>query len=482
MCVDNDWEPFEWVEKGVHKGIAGDLIRLISANVGVKVRLIDTAGWKETLQYSREGKCDILSFLNKTPEREKWLTFTEPIFKDPNVLVGRNEMKYITDLDNYRGSVVLPEGTSIQERFEKQYPHLKIMEVKNEKEAFKAVEEKRADLTLRSMVMTAVTIKNEGLFNLKIVGEPEGFENQLRIGVLKEKPEIRDILNKGIEKITKEDTENIINKYVTIVIKKDEDLTTIIYVLTGVLLILALGSIWTYTLRKQVAIEVAKNEENQKLLFEKNRQAELVGLIANISHQWRDGLSSISSLNLSVLTKLDFGKKVEESELKEFLMKIDNSIGFMSNTMESFLNFYKTSKEEEDFDLKESFDETVAIIDTKIKHGKLTINYQEEESVRLTGVKNQWMHVWLNIINNTINASVKHEIERPTLNVVVKEDLITFSDDCGGVEDKILEKIQNGTSHGLGIKMSREITQKFGWKMELKNSDKGLLHKISKVS
>lgn len=102
MCVDPDWVPFEKINKnGKHEGIATDLINLISKRLNIQITLIPRKTWEETLEYSKSKKCDILSFINETPLREEWLIFTEPIFEDPNVLVGRTDYPMVEDLSIY---------------------------------------------------------------------------------------------------------------------------------------------------------------------------------------------------------------------------------------------------------------------------------------------------------------------------------------------------------------------------------------------
>lgn len=144
MCVDPDWEPFEIINKnGIHEGIAGDLIRLIQKRLDIKIILVPTKSWEESLEKSKNYECDIMSFLNQTPKREEWLTFTEPIFKDPNVLVGRAENQYIEDLSKIKASIALPYGTAMSELFALDFPNLTIIPTVTENEAFKLVEEKK---------------------------------------------------------------------------------------------------------------------------------------------------------------------------------------------------------------------------------------------------------------------------------------------------------------------------------------------------
>ena len=162
--------------------------------LNITIKLIPTKTWDENIALSKDKKCDILSFLNETAKRKEWLNFTEPIFTDPNVLVGRIEKPYIEDISKVNLSIALPRETAMAERFAKDFPNLTIIPTTTEEEAFKLVSEQKADITLRSMIITAYAIKKEGIFNLKIIGEPKGYENNLRIGVRLDEPILKDIL------------------------------------------------------------------------------------------------------------------------------------------------------------------------------------------------------------------------------------------------------------------------------------------------
>lgn len=262
MCVDPDWEPFEKInEKGLHEGISADLIKLISDKLNLEIKLIPTKDWDESIDFSKEKKCDILSFLNETAKRKEWLTFTKPIFKDPNVLIGRSEKSYIDDISKENLSIALPRQTAMGERFAKDFPNLTIIPTSSEDEAFKLVEERKADITLRSMIITAYTIKKNGLFNLKIIGQPKGYENNLRIGVRNDEPILRDILNKAIETITQKDTDDIVNEYVTIIIEETSKFITDLWVLWVLLIAFFMILLWNYMLNQKVKKEIKRNQK-----------------------------------------------------------------------------------------------------------------------------------------------------------------------------------------------------------------------------
>ncbi|MBU4438260.1 MAG: transporter substrate-binding domain-containing protein, partial [Firmicutes bacterium] len=221
ICVDPDWIPYEEIDaSGKYSGIAADLIDLIAERSGVTLELVPTDNWEASLDESQVGGCVVLSFLNDTPVREGWLVFTNTYFTDPSVLISREDHPFIANLsDLYGETMALPKGTSTEERIRREYPNIGIILVDSEVDAIKMVENRQADMTLRSMTMAAYTIKQEGFFNLKIVEDLPDYTNNFRLGVVNSQPMLRDILNKGIATLTPQEVQKIVNQYVSITVE-----------------------------------------------------------------------------------------------------------------------------------------------------------------------------------------------------------------------------------------------------------------------
>ena len=480
MCVDPDWEPFEIIEDHKHKGIAADLIRLISKKLNTEIKLIETKTWQETLLFSKEKKCDILSFLNETPARKEWLVFTQTLFEDPNVIISRNEFPLIKDLSTLENkTIAIPSGTAMYEFFEKDFPKLKVIPVESEKEAFSLVDERKVDLTVRSLIIAAYTIKKEDLFNLKIVAKPLKYKNDLKIGVLKDEVILKDILNKAIQNISKEEKENIINKHVSIEIPNDHEyLFLLMYLLITIAGITIIVLLWNYQLRKRITIEVIKNTEQQSLMFQQNKKAELGNLIGNISHQWRDSITKIGYINLNLRAKLFKNEELSKEFLDRSTIEIEQSLDFMSETMQNFLDYYKPSNNIVEFEVYDSIKSALSIIDTKIKYNNLKIEFKGDFSIKLLGIKNEWMQVWINLIINSINISLLRKIQNPKIIVYLDNNEIIFEDNCGKIDNKLLDELNNEKYLGLGIKMAKEIALKNNKKMIITNSSVGAIFKF----
>lgn len=330
VCVDPDWEPFEQMDtKGNYTGIGADLLRLVAQRVGVEIAVMQTKDWDESVAYSKVGKCHIISFLNQTPYRDQWLIFTQPHFSDPNVFITREEHPFIGNPhDLIRESIVFPVGTAMEERIRNEYPNLRVISAKSEQEAFEMVSDKKADMAMRSLIISAYTIKKEGLFNLKISGQLPDYVNQLRIGVIKSEPRLRDILDKGIATITPEDRASIVNKYVSIKAQMVHDYRLIFKV---ILLFIAIGilMLWRYYALKKHNQELLYLSETDLLTKVYNRtkiEKELVDSVAYAKEQHHPCSILLIDIDSFKMVNDTFGHPIGDKVLIEIAHILNESI------------------------------------------------------------------------------------------------------------------------------------------------------------
>jgi diguanylate cyclase (GGDEF)-like protein len=252
LCVDPHWMPFERLDQeGRHQGIAADLIRLVAQRVGIQVEPLVVQNWDESLAAAKAGKCQAISFMNQTPEREEWLDFTEPLYFDPNVIITRQEHPFISNLKGLKNkTLVLPKGTSIEERVRKDFPNLKIILVDEEDDALDLVSDQYADLTIRSLAVVAYRIRKKGYFNLKISGQLPEYTNALRMGILKQQGYLRDVFNQGVRTLTDQERESITNQHISINVQKAIDYQLLWRVVGVAMLLITVSLFWISKLRR----------------------------------------------------------------------------------------------------------------------------------------------------------------------------------------------------------------------------------------
>lgn len=272
VCVDPDWPPFEQIDpQGQHVGIAADLLQLVARRSGLNLKLVPTANWDESLAASQAGRCQLLSFLNQSTARDTWLLFTAPLLTDENVFITREEHRFISDPATLAGqTLVLPKGTSVEERLRRDFPQLQLLVVDSEAEAFAAVNERRADMTLRSLIVAVSTIKRGGWFNLKIAGQLPGYGNQLRIGVIKSQPGLRDRLNEAVLSITPTERQAVVDEHVRLNVVVAMD-TRPLWALGGVLVAVLLTSAFWISRLRMVNLQLQRVSQSDALTGLRNR-------------------------------------------------------------------------------------------------------------------------------------------------------------------------------------------------------------------
>ncbi|MCG5511945.1 diguanylate cyclase [Ectothiorhodospira shaposhnikovii] len=244
-CADPDWAPFEYMDAaGEHQGIGADLLRLAAERVGLTLQLHPTPTWEASLAASRRGDCEFLSLLNRTPAREAWLHFTEPLLIDENVIITREDHPYVVSLDRFDGErLAIPAGTAVEEWVRRDFPRLQLILTQTENEAFQLVSDRRADMTIRSLIVAAHTIRKDGWFNLRISGMQADYVNLLRIGVRRDDPMLHAVLDAGVRSISHSEREAIINRHVNVVRHEVEVIEkSIFWPLLGVLWVVLLTS------------------------------------------------------------------------------------------------------------------------------------------------------------------------------------------------------------------------------------------------
>lgn len=157
-------------------------------------------------------------------------------------------------------------------------------------------------------------------------------------------------------------------------------------------------------------IDITKSEINKKIkqeqdniLVQQSKMADLGVMIGAISHQWRQPLNTLSLLlgnllQFKMLGKLD--DKIFEMNLKKSL----NHIDYLAKTMDTFKNFYKPKHEKQLFDIKEAIDDTVFIILPKLGGIKFKIYIQNGIDTKFNGYLNEFQQVLACLLQNAKDA------------------------------------------------------------------------------
>ena len=252
-----------------------------------------------------------------------------------------------------------------------------------------------------------------------------------------------------------------------------------LYILAHIVLTWILGILfeerkyYESILNEKIGQEVAKNKEQQLLMLQQNRLAQMGEMISMIAHQWRQPLNNLYLVNQLVVSKYNKGK-LNDSSIEYFKLNSKKQIDQMSKTIDDFRNFFKTEKVKEEFVVNEVIENTLGMIQDIYASNDISIEYQKEKKYVAVGFPNTLAQALLNIINNAKDALLDSDVENKKVEIRLsyKEELIfiDIQDNAGGIPENIIEKIfdpyfstkqdKNGT--GLGLYMSKMIINEQG--------------------
>lgn len=221
------------------------------------------------------------------------------------------------------------------------------------------------------------------------------------------------------------------------------------------------------TLEKRVRDEIAKNEDKQRVMFWQSRHASLGQMLANIAHQWRQPLTELS-LAMFNIKKAVQNDRVED--VSKFYDESKNIIKNMSQTIDDFTNFFSPDKEKHYFNISESIQEAIGLLESVVNDGMITIKTNFED-MEVLGITNELTQVMINLINNSKDAFIHNSILLREIAITTKREkgfaLIEVQDNAGGIAKENIEKIFEPyftTKHksrgtGLGLFMSKMICE-----------------------
>lgn len=231
-----------------------------------------------------------------------------------------------------------------------------------------------------------------------------------------------------------------------------------------------------------------KNKE--KLLITQSKLAAMGEALSMIAHQWKQPLNSIASTLTNI--KLKIIKKSNTNEILEKVDDINSYLQYMGSTVDEFKEFINPNKSKQQCNIKDIIKSSLQLLKSTIKSKNIAISVENIETPSLMLNKNELIQVFLNILNNAIDAFVINDIKEPLIKFYFKIKKNNFEvyieDNARGLDEEIIDKIfdpyfttkekLNGT--GLGLYMCKVIIENnYKGSIKLLNKNQGCCCKIS---
>ncbi len=270
--IDPEFAPHEWVDaNGEHIGLTADYIRLLEQCLGVKFEAIVDKSWPSILAMAKRGELDMLSDVNKTPDRERYLLFTEPYISYPVIIIDQGNSGFTGKLKRLNGKrVTVEEGYFMQETLARDYPGIQLVPAKNIQDALNKVRSGDADAYVGDAATSSYAVKREGFLELQFAGDTE-YRSEHRMAATTANPELVSLIAKVLNDIPQAEKESIENRWLNIQADTGVKTKTLFKYAFPMLLLFILIISWNTHLRhemrkrQKIELELRKNENNLRM-------------------------------------------------------------------------------------------------------------------------------------------------------------------------------------------------------------------------
>lgn len=209
-----------------------------------------------------------------------------------------------------------------------------------------------------------------------------------------------------------------------------------------------------------------KDQENERILFQQTKMAELGEMIATISHQWIQPLNSLGIFLGNLIQFKKHGKLSEEI----FYDNIHRSLGiidYMAKTMDIFKNFYRLETKPQVFDIKEAINDTIFILFAQKNKLDIKVIVKQGVNTECKNYINEFKQIIACLIQNSKQAlqdskNNKHAKIVISINQNDKHFEIRIIDNGNGIKKSLKDKIftpfvSTKAGSGLGLHISKLI-------------------------
>ncbi len=230
--------------------------------------------------------------------------------------------------------------------------------------------------------------------------------------------------------------------------------------------------------------------KKDKMLRQQSKMAAMGEMMDAVAHQWKQPLNSLTMMNDMLEEDFKDGL-VDEEYIKDMTETSHTQIAHMVSTLNEFRTFFRPSKENKEFLIDACIDSVQVLMRDELIKNNININTDIQENITIYGLINEFKHLFLNLLSNSIDAFNEKSIQQRDINIrtYIKDgiSIIEFQDNAQGIPKHVIADIfkpnittkQDGKGTGIGLYMSSQIVKKHHGIISVQNTNSGALFKIA---
>ena len=238
---------------------------------------------------------------------------------------------------------------------------------------------------------------------------------------------------------------------------------------------------------KKIKAEIQDNRKKDMLLYQQSKMASMGEMLGNIAHQWRQPLSTISTVASGSKIQKELNL-LDDNTFHKSMDTILNTTRHLSQTIDDFREFFNPHKIKTKLSTKKLYEKSIQLISSRLTTKDIEIKADIDDIVLLS-YKNELLQCIINILNNAIDAFDNKNIDKKLIEYKIKYTKECFIPNCdtqkcpqakngyvsiiihdtaGGIPQDCMDKIFDvyfTTKHqsqgtGIGLYMTYEIITK----------------------
>ena len=429
-CIDPNWMPFESFKDTNHIGLTADYFKLFEKKANIKLDVIKTETWSESIEAAKKRKCDIMSLVMETEDRKKYLRFTTPYFTTPLVIATKPDVEYMSGINSLSDKVIgIPKGYAFNEILRKKFPDFTIVDVENTRDGLQKVNSSKIYAYIGTLATVGYLFQTEFTGELKIAGKLDETWS-LGLGIRNDDSTLFSILQKVVNSVNEVEKQNILNNWIAINYEEGIDYSLVWKVVFFALLIIAASIYWNRRLSNlNKELEQAKQKAEEATLTKSE-------FLANMSHEIRTPLNGIIGF-VDILYRDEIDSKKQEK-----LKIVKESGNSLLNIINDILDFSKIESgklliEKMPLNISEVFNHVIELFFAKAKEKNITIKFSLDEKIPkyTLGDSTRLKQVFSNLLSNAIKFA-------DTNSVIITK--INYLEDTNELYCEVIDK-------GIGI-------------------------------
>jgi C4-dicarboxylate-specific signal transduction histidine kinase len=200
----------------------------------------------------------------------------------------------------------------------------------------------------------------------------------------------------------------------------------------------------------------------------------------------------VNNTLISILKEKNERETLLPDELSQKLREMENSIQYMSRTIDDFMHFYHPNKEKITFSVSSVAAHALEITHPMLNKADIEIRFKSSDGFYINGYMNEYMQVLISILTNAKDTLVHREIKDAYIQIDLFETddsvILKISDNAGGIKKENMHRIFDPyftTKHksmgtGLGLYISKMIIEKnMNGILSVENSKEGATFSIT---